>query len=340
MGLFDWLWNRKSGQGAEAAAVDAAVEHLVDAMDPRLRMVDGYARKLRPAALLALNQLDAVVGEIPGPVEFSRASWAQDPLVRALFASPQAMAHAFSAEPVVQEFFAAAENARDEQCCIALFVSQEQKTSLGFALQGDVLQSDVVCRSVSFSDHRLTRPSTTDAGVRAGLRDLGLEYLANQALESITGSRNRRQMLEEERSLLALRLSTRCRFDQALESLLEQGRPGDTDAEAMQRQLEDTQRRLAALGTPPRTLDEYLDFLQNVLAHAADYIAIGTREMRLDPMNMLVDDPASQAASLKLCEIRADGRPPRTVAIARFPRHELLSKPALEAAAYRDHPLL
>ena len=340
MGLFDWLWGHKAGEDNTDGALDAAVEHLVDAMDPRLRMVDGYARKLRPAVQQALARLEAVVGAIPGPVEFSRATWAQDPLVRALFASPQELAHTFSAEPVVQEFFTAAGNALDDHCCLALFASQEDKTSLGFALQGDVMQSDVVRHSVSFSDHRLTRPAATDAGVRAGLRDLGLHYLANQALELITGSRNQRQMLQEERNLLALRLSTRCRFDHALESLLEQGRCGDSDAEGLRRQLDDTERRLASLGTPPRTLDEYLVFLQNVLEHAADYVSIHARDLRLDAMNIVVEDASIKAIHIGLCELRADGRPPRVVVIARFPRRELLSKQDLEAAAYRDRPLL
>ncbi len=338
MAWLDWLRGSKTGQDSEV--LDAAIEHLVDAMDSRLRLVDGYARKLRPAVRAALARLESLVADIPGPLAFSRASWGSDPLVKAFFATPQELAHTFSAEPVVQAFFAAAENALDDECCVALFVSQDAKTSLGYALQGEVIQGDVVRQSISFTAHRLTRPAATDAGVRAGLRDMGLHYLANQALEKITGSRNQRQMLEEERSLLNLRLNTRSRFDHALESLLEQGGNGDLDGDGLRRQLADTERRLASLGTPPRTLDEYLVVLQNVLEHAQDYIAVRSQELHLDSMNILVEDPQNKALSLKLCELRADGRPPRVVVIARFPRRELLSKQALEVAAYRDSPLL
>lgn len=341
MGIFDWLRGRRAGQGdaAAEAAVDAAIEHLVDAMDSRLRLVDGYARKLRPAVMLALEQMQMVVADIPGPVEFSRGTWSADPLVRAFFASPQDLVRIFSAEPVVQEFFAAAGNALDDQCCVALFVSQETKTTLGYVLQGDMMQGDVVRHSVSFSAHRLTRPAATDGGVRASLRDMGLHYLANQALERITGSRNERQMLEEERNLLSLRLSARSRFDHALESLLEDGR--GWDAEGLQRQLGETEQRLASLSTPPRTLDEYLDFLRDVLEHVPDYVSISCQDLRLDHMNFLVEDPESTAVSLRVCELRADGRPPRAVVIARFPRRELLSKEELATAAgFGKMPLL
>jgi hypothetical protein len=251
--------------------------------------------------------------------------------VRALFASPQELVHTFSAEPVVQEFFAAVDDAND--CCVALFVSQKEKTSLGFALQGDMMQSDVVRRAVSFSAHRLTRPAATEAGVRAKLRDMGLQYLANQALELITGSRNQRQMLEEERDLLSLRLRTRSRFDHALETLLEQERSEDADADGLRRQLEETEQRLANLGTAPRTLDEYLAHLQNVLEHAADYVSIRPQELRLDTMNFIVDDPANKTVRVSLCELRADGRPSRVVAIARFPRHDLLSRQDISSHA-------
>lgn len=340
MGWLDWLMGRTAAQNSGAATVDAAIEHLVDAMDPRLRLVDGYVRKLRPAVTVALARLELLVAAIPGPVEFSRASWGNDALVKAFFATPQELARTFSAEPVIQEFFAAAGNALDDQCCVALFVSQDVKTTLGYALQGEVMLGDVVRHSVSFTAHRLTRPAATDAGVRASLRDMGLHYLANQALERITGSRNQRQMLEEERGLLRLRLNTRSRFDHALESLLEQGGNGDLDADGLRRQLEETEQRLASLGTPPRTLDEYLVVLQNVLEHAADYVSIRSEELRLDSMNILVDDPAGKALSLKLCELRADGRPPRAVVIARFPRRELLSRQEREAAAFQNSPLL
>lgn len=329
MGILDWLFSRNDGDSGADQDIDAAVESLVDAMDSRLRLVDGYQKKLRTAVRQARAALDALLVAIPGPLDFSHAGWGQDALVKALFASPREMAHLFSAEPVVQEFFAAPENREAEACCVALFATLTTRKTLGFAMQGDMIQSDVVREAVSFTAHRLTRPAATGAGVIAGLQEAGLHYLAGQALQGLADSRSHRQMLEEERDLLKLRIDASAHRGHALENLLSGEAPGEME----EAKLAELERRLEQQSAMPRTLDEHLVRLQSVLQNVPGYIRMEHRELCLDNMNVLTGGDDGHAVRIPLCQVQADGHPPRTVVIARFPRAELLPKEALEKRA-------
>ena len=79
-----------SGQSVTAARCDPAllrraIEQVVDGVDPRLRAVLNYARKLEPAVERTIVYFIDCGQWLAVPVEFSVRRWVSDPLVRTLF---------------------------------------------------------------------------------------------------------------------------------------------------------------------------------------------------------------------------------------------------------------
>lgn len=55
--------------------VDAAIERALDGTDPRLRILPGYRKRLRPLVIHALDHVVGLVEGLPSPAELSRKGY-------------------------------------------------------------------------------------------------------------------------------------------------------------------------------------------------------------------------------------------------------------------------
>ena len=76
---------RKAAARAREAEIQLAIEHVVDEINPKLRAVSNYRKKLRQAVERALAHSTEIVASIPGPIEVNRSLWSSDPMLRAFF---------------------------------------------------------------------------------------------------------------------------------------------------------------------------------------------------------------------------------------------------------------
>ncbi len=84
--------------------IEAAVERLVEGTDPRLRAVRRYQRKLWDATERAVNFVITFVKALPPSIEADRRSYMTNPVLRALFASPEHLQETLSYADGLRDF--------------------------------------------------------------------------------------------------------------------------------------------------------------------------------------------------------------------------------------------
>lgn len=164
--------------GALTDSERQAIEKIVDRVDPRLRVVSGYQRKLAKAVREAIEYCDALVAAIPGPVEVDVKAFGKDPLVHAFFAAPDEISRMLGTSREVEKFIAAPENRGSEEIYALIGMRRKEKTVLAPALQGEFVREGVPQRLLYFADHTLRELSLDADQTRQGLRHSACDSLA------------------------------------------------------------------------------------------------------------------------------------------------------------------
>lgn len=157
---------------------EAAVEAAVDRVDPRLRVVPGYRRKLGMPVRRAMEYCDGLVSEIPGPIEIDIRAFGADPMVHAFFAAPEDIGRMLGASREVQRFVADPANLRSDAFFGMIGMRRKEKTVFGLGQQGSIIRDDVPQRLLYFADHTLRELSPNLDHTRDGLRGSAFDSLA------------------------------------------------------------------------------------------------------------------------------------------------------------------
>ncbi|MGH8471173.1 MAG: hypothetical protein ACREVJ_01620, partial [Gammaproteobacteria bacterium] len=141
--------------------VDAAIERAVDGTDPRLRVVPGYQKRLRPLVIHAIHHVARLVECLPAPIELSRKGYRADPRLSACFASADHLSEVVNADRGLSDFLASTEVGVAERIVALLLTVKQERKVLGVALEGEILKRDVPQVTVSFANYRVVDPATT-----------------------------------------------------------------------------------------------------------------------------------------------------------------------------------
>jgi len=302
------------------AALREAIEQVVDASEPRLRLVGDYAEKLLDAVETASQHCNQLTRQLPAALTLSARAWATDPRVNAFFATAADLRVALRQNTAVQEFFQQP-GLPEESFALMLMVKRETET-LGTALAGDLLIREVRRTVVSFSKHHLYFPAASEAGLRRELRQRMLVFLANRARERIDALRVRRDALEEQRRQARAQL-------QALRGQAHGLRPLLTRADADERRLAALEQRLARIEQdltearkPLATLDDYLEQVRQVVGQPEPYLHLHPLALRLNRLGVkLAEDSPEPGETLALFELDSLEEQ-RIGALVRFERGE------------------
>lgn len=315
---------------AEARARDnellAAIEHVVDVINPKLKAVSGYRKKLKPAVDRSLAYCALLVEHMPDAIEVNGKAWSADPTVRAFFSSVGDVQRVFSRSQEVREYF---DNHAGQESCYALLSTLcTQRTVLGMEMQGEVMRRDVRQTSVSFSDHRVVKPASSEAALRKELEHRAFDVLVSYALECVTALVSSRYSLQEQRQLLDMQLKLAHVKSASLAPLLE-GEGGEViDIEALRKQYQQKGEALDQVRASLMTLDDYIERISEVLGDPQAHLKMDRLSMRLSKMNIRLDGGASAESGheLELTEVTLGASLKRVLLITRFPRDELLPK--------------
>jgi hypothetical protein len=162
--------------------LEAAIEAVVDRVNPKLRLASDYQARLGPAIERFLVAAREDVSRIPAPHLATPDAWVSDPDLHAFFATAQDLVALVSRARQVKELFRAQPGA--DTAYGLLGMSVESRQVFGTELQGDMVRQDVPQETLSFGDHRINLVAADEAALRQTLvRALGEQVLIEALAE-------------------------------------------------------------------------------------------------------------------------------------------------------------
>lgn len=296
MGLLSQLFSRFRAAEAEDPVVAAAVERAAYLVEPRLKQARGYPADYRQAVAGALAQARRIAQTVPGPLDLSPASHAGDPLVHALFASPEHLREVLQSSEVLRDYAATA--GRGEFHAL-LSLQRMEKTVLGMEMQGDAVRRDVIQRVIYFTDHQFIGPAPGEAEARENLLWALFDRFMARVAVGVQRLRDERARLENEKDLAVARLRSANAASRA----------------ALQAELD---ALLGQLGEAGDSLDlrHMAEVFDTVLSHPQDCLNLEEHTLILDRMGVVQRNPDNPAAAtLHFTDLIERYQAPRTVVL-------------------------
>jgi hypothetical protein len=190
----------------EPALLDDAIDAIVDAVEPRLKLLPRYRKRVAPAATRTIRFLRTLAPAFSEPVALLPAGWSSNEFLKGLFVSADALTSVLMRSSALRKFFADRANVRYETAYGVLAMRREERNVLASALIDGELRSGVARTTLGFADHRIVALAGEAAAMRRRTGELILERLATLALERVVATRERATALETRVSLLATQL--------------------------------------------------------------------------------------------------------------------------------------
>ncbi|SOY73885.1 conserved hypothetical protein [Cupriavidus taiwanensis] len=330
MNILNWLRHRGPRQDGDGRHAAAALAERVTRPCPYVRLVPGYRKQLAPALAVAHQYLRDVVAGLPEPSIASEAAWESDPYIHAFFGTPQDVMPALSRSADLRDYFS--RSAPAPEAYAVLGMEKQERRTLGFALEGDVMRSDVPQLTLSFTDHRVRICAASDAALREEIAGRMLDQLALQALAQVASGKSRRDLVEQEQVLLTTRLHLLERQGVGMRGVLGNGDEADAgEAARLREQVAQNEAALAGLGVASGRAgmpERQLQALVEVLSHAQASFSVKREPVRLSRLNVvLAPGSAEPGENLMLMSAHIPGDPPlvRTFALVRVARAGMLS---------------
>jgi len=302
--------------------VEKAIDIIIEETDPRLCLVGGYKRKLRKPVIRSLVYVKRLVTRIPGPFEINRGLYGSDPQINALFGSADAIDELVRHNKILKKYFE--DNPDQAMVYVPLAMNRTEKTVLGMELSGDVVRREVAQVAINFSGHWLGVCGSSESELRDLLRWRGIHNLAITALENITRLKMKTSELGEQRALLKIKLRDLQAQHRGLDALTAAAPDDIEDMQALTHHLEETEHHLKEAHAHPDTLEDYLVQVCRVFNHPSRYLRVKPGSVRVDRMNIKVEDASSDhGAEVFSAEIAIGDNPPFEAILSLFNRKDI-----------------
>ncbi|MEN8130939.1 MAG: hypothetical protein ABFS45_12250 [Pseudomonadota bacterium] len=304
--------------------INGAIERVIDNTDTKIRLIVGYRRKLRHAIESSFEYIDALVDGIPGALVVNRRSFIEDPQVNSFFVNVEDLQHKFSRSPEVREFIEADRDRELKDIFSLLCMEKREKTIYGVELNGEIMRRDVPQIGVSFTDHQMLSPASTEAEARRGLKDCMFQGLTTYALGRLRYFQTKREAFEDQGRRLRVRLN----------SLRTKARRSDSEIESvrieireLERRLAENERSLSEIKSELDTTDDALEQVNEVIGHPDQVIKYERVHMKINKLGVkLKEDSHEPANEIDLAEITFGDSPSRVVVLTKYPRSDILPK--------------
>lgn len=311
MGILDWFAIRPQHSEHEdllEESVAWSVDKAVTIVNPRLKALPDLREHLGPAAAASLRYLRQHVGGLASAIPLNDAQWAVQPALRAFFAAPGEIPQALGRSNNLRTFFT--KFPQLAQAYVILGVEYRQRQVAGMALQDGIVRGDVVQTVADFSQPAVRICGQNEEEVRQILITQCYEYLVAQALCEVAEKRGERQELEENRALLRARLRLLQQQGPGLGSLFGAPPANAVEQAKLEAELLANERDFEAIGGIQSILDSELEALLRVLTQPERYIRFEAVTIRINSMNVVVDESSSESAlKVDFGLARLDGEP-------------------------------
>jgi len=299
------------GEPSCAGVLSEAVEYVVDQTYDRLRCLPGYSKRLRAPVAATFRYIDELVTGVPGAIPCCRSTFSDDPRVSAFFVDPRHLQEVFSQNAHVRDILDA--NPEAQECWALLCMRKDERQRFGVSLVGDSMQREVMQTAVSFTDHQVLAPGSSEADARRSLKCCIFKGLLGHIRKQADDAKTRVMKLEIRRKSLLGRLKKAVSEEDA------------ESQEKLQAKIDELERELAQ-GTPRLvSLEDHLDFVVDVLGNPARYLSGCACSIKLSRLGIKLEgEPADSGNEIPLYVIQVASHGPRVGALVRFPRTDLL----------------
>jgi len=321
--ISQWRQGRRlKRQNGEALA--QAIDRVIKVSAPVVCSLRDCRRDLRSPVDTALSYIQQAIDTIPGPVPLSPEYWDQDPLLKALFVSPDELRSLLAADPRLRSLFAQPQTAR---AFALLTATKMERTVFGTAVEGGIGMRDVPQTAVEFHDLRLLDPAPTEAAIRCALEDRALNALVTQVLERLLQLRALKDKLREHQRILSIQLRIQQTQAHSLEGLAPDDHAAEPAAPAGQQVLADIDRQIQDLAAESDSPAEYLRQLTAVLNAPQEVLSVAPIVLRLNWMGVRQDDASAACRpGIHLAEVKLHNRLKRVAVLVLIAREDCLGR--------------
>jgi hypothetical protein len=294
------IWDQYQARRTNEKELRQATEQVVQVADPVIRQARRYRKLLRTPVAGAMEYCKSLIDAIPGPVVLSRGRYHEDPLVKALFASPDELEEVLHISPQIS---ALREQGFTGDVVALLTMQLQEKTIFGHQQVGDLLMRDVAQRAVSFSNHRIVAPDADLERTKAGIVNRGLEVLATVAMEEITTLRARKAELQEKREYLRAAVKILGGKNRSAEIFATPDPKKWEELRKAEKVLTEVEQELAELQKQITYPEQSLEHLEKIMSRPDDLLTVQNQTFRLNWMGVRVEDmPESEGDDITLAE--------------------------------------
>lgn len=274
-----------------------AVEAIVEVVEPRIRLVPRYQRRLNPVATRMIRFMRMLSRELQTPIELSRDAWNSQPAINAFFAKADDVSLLFTRSAELHDFFADPVNAAADAAYCVLGMRREERRVFASAIVDDQLRSDVAQTTVGFVEHRLFGAASEPLLTRRRVGKTILERVAALPLQNIVTAREQATELDTRASVLA----TRLRMLELRRRSRRELAPGEPDPApeiaAIEMQLESMVKDRREAKASLATLDYSIEQIEEVLGNPERYVGLETVAMRVTHTGYKLDSHSDAPGS-------------------------------------------
>lgn len=309
-------------RGAErrlrSSAAELACERIVTQINPALRGMPGYRRRLLPVARGLLEHCETLLGSIPGPIEMDPSAWARDPLVNAFFADIPRLRQVVSGR-TVQRWLK--DHPTYDGDLVGLLVAMPQERhQLGMELVNGRVQRDVKQTTLSFADIEVVAVADGMGALRRVLVQPLSDLIVSLAQARIAEREARIEDLDQGLAMLRSKLNSVNPRLAGPDLALTAGSSRIAERERLQAQIQELERDRQDARRGLADIREYLDCVVQELAHPELELHLEAMDLWLDRMNVIRDRRCDDAREIRLVRARRSDRPGRVAQFVRFPR--------------------
>ncbi|WP_319587702.1 hypothetical protein [uncultured Desulfobulbus sp.] len=299
-GWLGHIWQHYQDRGEQESHVRQITDYVVQIADPVIRQAKGYRKVLHEPIAGSMEYCQALIDAIPGPVVLDKNRYYDDPLVKALFASPDELEEVLRLSPDVN---ALRKRGQTGEVVALLTMTQQEKTIFGHQQEGEMLVRDVRQQAVSFFDHRIVAPAADLALTKAGIVNRGLEVLATVAMEQITTLRSRKAELQGKKEYLKGIQKILGGKNHVREMFASRDPVNWEELRKAEKALAEVEEELERLREHIATPEQSLGYLEAIMRKPGDILEVHNQFFRLNWMGVRVDDgPGSDGNDITLAE--------------------------------------
>gem|GEM_PF-2720832 len=271
--------------------IKEAIELVVDESIHKVRLVNGYQRKLREPVHTALTYCAELAQQIPATLDLSHKDPVNVSIINGLFKSPEQARTVVAKSTEVKRFL---DQNKVDELYVLMTMQRHTKTVFDSGIQGQIVVRDIATKAYLFEDHKLILPSETIEGAFHAIRTALLKVLSHMALEDTLDRQRREVELEQLRDELDVKLKLMREERQQMALHWDDPESKQLYVES-QSLLHEVEQELAKVLSTTGRLESYLDRIMDILIEPGQHIRLDLLPMKLNRLGVFVRDESSDA---------------------------------------------